>query len=50
MDLHRVRCFVAVAEELHFTRAAQRVFLSQSAVSVAVRKLERDLGVWPPWT
>ena len=45
MNLNHMRCFVAVAEEMHFGRAARRLFLTQQAVSTAVRKLERALGV-----
>jgi DNA-binding transcriptional LysR family regulator len=44
VDLRHLRSFVAVAEELHFSRAAQRLNLAQSAVSAQVRKLERDVG------
>src|ERR1700722_11677756 len=44
MELRQLEYFVAVAEEANFTRAAQRVHISQSGISAQVRQLERDLG------
>jgi DNA-binding transcriptional LysR family regulator len=45
MDRFRLECFVALAEELHFHRAAERCHVSQPAMSQQVRNLERELGV-----
>jgi DNA-binding transcriptional LysR family regulator len=44
MELRQLEYFVAVAEEANFTRAAERVHISQSGVSAQIQQLERDLG------
>lgn len=45
VELHQLDYFVAVAEELSFTRGARRVHVVQSAVSAAIARLEREFGM-----
>jgi DNA-binding transcriptional LysR family regulator len=44
VDLRQIDCFLAVATELHFGKAAERLHLAQSSVSEAIRSLEHEIG------
>jgi DNA-binding transcriptional LysR family regulator len=44
VDLRQIDCFLAVATDLHFGKAAERLSLAQSSVSEAIRSLEREVG------
>jgi DNA-binding transcriptional LysR family regulator len=45
MTLDQLRIFLAVAEHLHFTRAAEELYITQPAVSAAIHSLEQEYGV-----
>jgi DNA-binding transcriptional LysR family regulator len=45
--LRQLECFVTVADELHFTRAAKRLHISQAGISAPARALERGALAHP---
>ena len=44
MEMHQIRYFVALCDELNFTRAAQRCKVAQPSLTIAIKALEEELG------
>lgn len=44
MTITQLRCFIAMAEELSFTHAAKKLYISQTAVTYHIKALEKELG------
>ena len=45
MEIHHLKIFYETCNEKSFTKAARKLFISQSAVSIQIKKLETTLGV-----
>ena len=45
MEIHHLKIFYETCNEKSFTKAAKKLFISQSAVSIQIKKLETTLGV-----
>ena len=45
MDFHQLRVFVEVARQKSFSRAAEKIFLTQPTVSAHIKSLEKEIGI-----
>ncbi len=45
MRLHQLKCFTTLYQTLHYTEAANELYVSQPSLSYAIRELEKELGV-----